>query len=595
MKFNWKIGGEAGFGIMTSGMIVSKIATRSGYHIFDYSEYPSLIRGGHNTYEVAISDEPVGASKWEIDMLACLNKDTYELHKHRLHANSYVIYDPDECQPDGAYRLVPIPFKKIKQEMQVHQQLINTVAISASLVLMGGKKETYEEIIRAQFGRKGEEVVNLNIKLIEFGDEYVKKSGVAPEAILVPKADHPEKAIMTGNDAFSLAAVGADCKYYAAYPMTPSSTVLGTLAGWQYDTGMIVRHPEDEIAVINSALGAAFAGVRSSVATSGGGFALMVEALSYAGIAEIPVTVFMSMRPGPATGMPTWTEQGDLLFTTHPGHGEFPKIVFAAGDIEEVIQLTLKAFDMADIYQTPAIVLSDKQLSESHKDIFSEETQNLLKTYTPNRGKIVSHTDQQPYLRFKDSPDGISEMLTPGQPGIFYQANSYEHVEDSHTSEDAHVKIQQTDKRNRKIQTYLTNHFELPQIYGDPSQSEVIFISWGSNKGAIREAQKELETKRMSTAYIHFTHVYPMDEKKIQELFSKLKNKRIILVENNSHAQFGQLLRMQTGITLEEKLLKYDGRPFWPEEIVSYILKDNTNLKKINISFNLPIPKPIKL
>nr|MBP7967600.1 2-oxoacid:acceptor oxidoreductase subunit alpha [Candidatus Woesebacteria bacterium] len=408
-------------------------------------------------------------------------------------------------------------------------------------------------------------------------------------SILNTRSDAPTKAIMTGNDAFSLAAVGADCKYYAAYPMTPASSVLGTLASWQYETGMIVRHPEDEIAVINSALGAAFSGVRSSVATSGGGFALMVEALSYAGIAEIPVTVFMSMRPGPATGMPTWTEQGDLLFTAHAGHGEYPKFVFTPGDIDETIALTLKAFDMADIYQTPAIVMSDKQLSESRKDIMSNDLQDMIKSHTPNRGKIVSHTDELPYLRFKDVPDGVSPMLMPGQPGVFYQANSYEHVEDSHTSEDSHVKNQQTDKRNRKTQTYLQNHFELPQIYGDVSQSDIIFVSWGSNKGAIREAQKLLTEQNISTAFVHFTHVYPMDEKKVQALFAKFNSKRIILIENNSHAQFGQLLRMQTGITIEEKYLKYDGRSFWPEEIVNYISKGGSNVKKIDIAHGLAI------
>ncbi len=587
MKFNWKIGGEAGFGIMTSGLIVSKIATRSGFHIFDYSEYPSLIRGGHNTYEVVISDDPVGASKWEIDMLACLNKDTFEIHKHRLHENSFVIFDPDEFKPEGKFRAVPIPFKKIKQEQQIHQQMINTIAIAASLVLMGGKLETFEDILRMQFGRKGTEVVDLNIKLARLGHDFVKSSGISPDAILVTKQEHPPKAIMTGNDAFSLAAVGADCKYYAAYPMTPASSVLGTLAGWQYETGMIVRHPEDEIAVINSALGASFAGVRSAVATSGGGFALMVEGLSYSGIAEIPIVVFMSMRPGPATGMPTWTEQGDLLFTAHPGHGEFPKFLFTPGDIDETIALTLKAFDMADIYQTPAIVMSDKQLSESRKDIGADALEQQLKQYVPNRGKIVDHTDQKPYLRFKDSPDGISEMLKPGQDGIFYQANSYEHVEDSHTSESGEDKVIQTNKRNRKIETYLKNHFEMPQVFGEISQSEIIFVSWGSNKGAIREAQKQLHEMGKSTAFIHFTHVYPMDEKKVQGLFEKLKTKRIILIENNSHGQFGQLLRMQTGITIDEKFLKYDGRSFWPEEIIEYVSKDNANVKKIDIASRL--------
>ncbi|CAN5206248.1 2-oxoacid:acceptor oxidoreductase subunit alpha [soil metagenome] len=587
MKYNGKIGGEAGFGIMTSGQILSKIAARAGYHVYDYTEYPSLIRGGHNTYEVVISDEPVGASKWAVDMLVCLNKETFDHHKKRLHKESYVIYDPGEVTPEGEGRFVPIPFKKIKQEQQVHQQLINTVALAASLVLMGGKLETFEDILRIQFSKKGQEIVDFNIKLARIGHDQVKNSGIEVGTVLVEREDRPDKATMAGNDMFSLAAVGADCRYFAAYPMTPASTVLSDLAAWQYETGMVVRHPEDEIAVINSALGASFAGARSAVATSGGGFALMVEALSYAGIAEIPVVVFMSMRPGPATGMPTWTEQADLLFTVHAGHGEYPKIVFTPGDIDEMLSLTLKGFDMADIYQTPVIVMSDKQLSESRKDILASTLNDTLKNHSPNRGKIVEHTNQMPYLRFKDETDGISEMLLPGQPDIFYQANSYEHVEDSHTSEDAAVKIQQTNKRNRKIKTYLTDHFELPKIYGDPSQSDIIFVSWGSVKGAIREAQKDLETLGTSTAYIHFTHVYPMDEKKIQGIFDRLKNKRIILIENNSQAQFGQLLRMQTGITIDEKFLKYDGRPFWPEEIVNYITKGTMHITKIDIASRL--------
>ena len=571
MKFNWKIGGEAGFGIMTSGMILAKIATRSGYHIFDYSEYPSLIRGGHNTYEVVISDAPVHASKTQIDLLACLNKETFDLHKHRLHSQSYIIFDADEFTPEGDFRTVAIPFKKIKPEHKIHQQMINTVAVSASLFLMGGNPETFEAILQKQFERKGQEVVDFNIKLARIGTDYVKASGVAFDKILVPRDQKPTKTIMTANDAFSLATVAADCRYFAAYPMTPASSVLGTLAAWQYKAHMVVRHSEDEIAVINSALGASFAGVRSGVATSGGGFALMVEALSYAGIAELPIVVFLSMRPGPATGLPTWTEQGDLLFAVHSGHGEFPKMVYAAGDVDEMVDLTLKAFDMADVYQTPVIVLSDKQLSESRRDMLKEEFDTKLKTYVPNRGKIVRQTKQEDYLRFKDEADGISEMLIPGQQGQYFQANSYEHIEDSHTTEDDKETKIQKDKRNRKALTYLKNHFEMPKVFGDISSAELIFVSWGSNKGAILEAQEELSKQGHSIAYIHFTHLYPMDEQKIQTFFETFKDKRLVLVENNSQAQFGQLLRMQTGITIKEKLLKYDGRPFWVDELVAFV------------------------
>jgi len=572
MKFNWKIGGEAGFGIMTSGLTFSKIATRSGYHIFDYTEYPSLIRGGHNTYEVAFSDEEIHSSLWHVDLLVCLNKDTYEFHKHRLTEESMVIYDPEMFEIEMEVKKIPVPFNQIKKDEKIQQQMVNTVAVAASVALLGGDLKLLEDMIHEAFDRKGEEVVNFNLRLAQIGHDHIVKGPIQSLELLKRKDNPPKKLVMTGNEMFSLASIPADCRHYAAYPMTPASSILSILAAWQYDNGMVVRHPEDEISVINSALGSAFAGVRSSVGTSGGGFALMVESLSYAGVAEIPIVVFLSMRPGPATGLPTWTEQGDLLFAVHAGHGEFPKIVLAPGDIEEMSELTLKAYDLADIYQVPVVLLSDKYLSESHKDVDKAAVDKLFTAYVPDRGKIVSDTQMNPYLRYKDSEDGISEMLIPGREGTFYQANSYEHIEDSHTTEDDKARIVQADKRNRKYQTYFKNHFELPTFFGDP-EAETIFISWGSMKGPVLDAMKLLaeETKK-SYGYIHFTHLYPLDEKALTEFFVGKKAQRHILVENNSHAQFGQLLRQQTGITFEEKLLKYDGRPFWPEEIRDYVL-----------------------
>lgn len=571
MKFNWKIGGEAGFGIMTAGLAFAKIATRSGYHIFDYSEYPSLIRGGQNTVEVAISDIEVSSMKQEVDLLVCLNKDTYTFHKHRLHKESIVIYDPEELEITENVVKMPVPFKKFKREFVATQVMINTVAIGASIGALLGDINLFFQILEKEFARKGQEVVDYNKKFAQAGYDYVTQNhphSIKP--VLQLKTDK-EKVIMTANDAFSYGTVMADCRYFAAYPMTPSSSVLATLAGWQVKTGMIVRHSEDEIAVINSALGASFAGARSAVSTSGGGFALMVESISMAGITELPVVIYLGQRPGPATGMPTWTEQGDLLFAVHAGHGEFPKVVLTPGDINEMIELTAKAFDIAEIYQIPVIVMSDKLICESHKSEYKEDIVNISANYQPDNGKTVRKTSQEKYLRYKLSDDGISERLLPGQPGQFYQANSYEHLEDSHTSEEALPRVQQVDKRSKKTETYLKNHFQMPRIFGNIDEAEIIFVSWGGNKGIITDAQKMLSDKK--TAYIHFTHVFPLDVERIKPLFKE--GKRYILIENNSHAQFGKLLRMETGIEIKEKLLKYDGRPFWPEEIVEYVNKSN--------------------
>ncbi|PIZ63806.1 2-oxoacid:acceptor oxidoreductase subunit alpha [Candidatus Roizmanbacteria bacterium CG_4_10_14_0_2_um_filter_39_13] len=569
MRFNWKIGGEAGFGIMTSGLVFSKIATRSGYHIFDYPEYPSLIRGGNNTYEVNVSDDEVHSPKWDIDLLVCLNKETYDLHKYRLHEKSMVVFDPEMFEPEKPFIKVPIGFTKIKKDEKIDQMMVNTIAVGASVALLGGELEVFEKIIHQQFDKKGKEVVDFNLRLAKIGFDEASKNSVQKQEILKKKDVVKTKMVVTGNEAFSLGTMAADCRYYAAYPMTPASTVLGALAAWQYKNKMVVRHPEDEISVINSALGASFAGVRSAVGTSGGGFALMTEALSYAGIAEIPIVVFLSMRSGPATGMPTWTEQGDLLFAVHGGHGEFPKIVLTPGDPEEMVELTLKGFDLADIYQTPVLIVSDKFLSESHKSAIKEVIDKKMNEHVIDRGKIVSDTKALPYLRFKHEEDGISEMLIPGKKGVFYQANSYEHIEDSHTTESGEERIIQVNKRNAKTNTYFKNHFEQPQIFGELNDAKTVLVSYGSNKGPILDAQKMFPDS--SVAFIHFTHVYPMPQEPIKKLFKRCEGKRIIHIENNSHAQFAQLLRMQTGIDLKEKLLKYDGRPFWPEEIRDYI------------------------
>ncbi|NTU47200.1 2-oxoacid:acceptor oxidoreductase subunit alpha [Candidatus Roizmanbacteria bacterium] len=566
-SFLWKIGGEAGFGIMTTGLAISKLATRSGHQIYDYAEYPSLIRGGHNTYDVLISTDKVSATKHEIDLLICLNKATFELHKHRLSATSTVVYDPDEFVIEGEYHLVPIPFKKIRTEHNAQVVMMNTVAIGASVALMDGDINLYFTQIEEEFTRKGSEVVEYNKTFARLGYDEVKKNfSQYIQPVLKKQSEVTERMVMTGNEAFSLAAVAADCRFYSAYPMTPTSAVLGILAGWAEKTGMVVRHAEDEVAVINTALGASFGGVRSAVGTSGGGFALMVEGISYAGIAELPLVIFLGQRPGPATGMPTWTEQGDLLFAVHAGHGEFQKIVLAPGDIEEMFELTVKAFDLADMYQLPVIILGDKLLCESHQSLETEKVTTFTASYQPNYGKTVRTPSEQPYLRYNITDDGISERLIPGFEGVYYQANSYEHLEDSHTTEEAAPRIAQVQKRSRKWQTYLKNDFAKPTIYGDFAKAEKVLVSWGANKGILLEAQKKAKEQGIEFAYLHFTHLYPLDTELVASYFTE--NKQYILVENNSEAQFGKLLRAEVGIDLKEKWLKYDGRPWYVEELV---------------------------
>ncbi len=582
--FTWLIGGEAGFGIMTTGVVFSKIATRSGYHIFDYVEYPSLIRGGHNAYEVHVSNSDASHLNPSIDVLVCLNKETYEKHRSRLTPESLVVFDQDEFEIKENIKKIIIPFKKILARLKGQPVMKNTISLGASIGLLGGDIDELIKIISEQFAKKGEEVINFNRQFVQAGYDEVKKNYSDFILNYLVKKPGDDKLVLTGNDAFALGSIIADIRVYVAYPMTPSSTVLTDLAAWAEKIGIVVRHAEDEISVINTAIGSSFAGVRSAVGSSGGGFALMVETLSLAGITEIPIVVFIASRPGPATGMPTWTEQGDLLFTIFSGHGEFPKIVLAPGDNEEMIELTAKAYNLADQYQLPVIVMSDMYLSESHKSVEKSFVDKFISEYKINRGKLINKvitndkiqmTNQtqnsnikiQNFLRYQITEDGISPRLIPGTPGYFYQANSYEHIEDGHTTEEAKPRIDQVDKRARKWITYLENDFLMPKVYGDIDKSETVFVSWGSTKGIVLQAQKLLKEKNIETTLIHFNHIYPIDTHKVKELFKH--DKKYILIENNSWGQFGKILAMETGIEIKNKILRYDGRSITVKEIIN--------------------------
>lgn len=571
IDFNWMIGGEAGFGIMTTGVVFSKIASRLGYHIFDYVEYPSLIRGGHNAYEVHVADFELKHLKPTIDVLVCLNKETFTKHSSRLTKESIVVYDKDDFEIEADYKKISVPFRKIVADLKGQAVMKNTVALGASLAAVGAEINELLKVIEEQFARKGTEVVSINKQFAQAGFDSAQKNFPNPDLYLVKKTSFDQKLIMTGNEAFSLGAVISDCRFYCAYPMTPSSSVLTVLAAWQKKNNMVVRHAEDEIAVINTALGASFAGVRSAVGTSGGGFALMVETVSLAGVTETPLVIFLSQRPGPATGMPTWTEQGDLLFAVHSGHGEFPKIVLAPGSQEEMVELTGKAFNLADVYQLPVIVMSDMYLSEGHKSVSKKFIDDFIANYKVNRGKIIKENPNveiksKSFPRYKVTENGISERLVPGVPGYYFQANSYEHVEDGHTTEEALSRIDQVNKRNQKWLTYLKEDFELPKYYGE-KEAKTVFVTWGSTMGAVSEVQKQLKNKGKATGHWHFTHVYPLDKSAVRGLFKE--DVEYILVENNSWGQFGKLLGSEIGFNIEKKILRYDGRPITAEYIVS--------------------------
>jgi len=582
-SFTFKIGGAAGFGIMTTGLMFSKAATRSGFHIFDYIEYPSLIRGGHNVMETHFAKERVYSQERGVDLLVALNRETFDLHKHELKDGAGVMYGPDvfELKPeelDGKnVSLIPVPLKKIIEETGILKIMENNVTVGAAAALFGFKLETVYSIIEDIFSNKGEEVIHENKKAAHAGYQHIVVNGLKLP-LLEGKDYHPSEAVsknyivISGNESVGMGALTGGLQFYVAYPMSPSSSLLHYVAAQAKKTGIVVRHAEDEIGVINEAIGASFAGARSMCGTSGGGFALMNEAVSLVGITETPLVIFIAQRPGPATGLPTWTEQGDLQFAIRSAHGEFPKIVFAPGDMEEAYELTMKALNMADKYQTVVILLSDKYLAESHQSVEID----TLRSYEVrvDRGKLELHPEQggklQEYQRYKDSEDGISPRIIPGTPGFHFQVNSYEHIPDGHTTEDAAVRIMQVNKRFRKQTTYLRDDFQMPKTYGY-DEADVAIVAWGTTKLPVLEAlvYRDWKVNDKKIKLIHFTHMWPMDGDRVKEILEK--EKQLVLIENNSQAQFGQLIRQETGIKIEKRLLKYDGRPIYPEEVVEFL------------------------
>ena len=572
LNLTWKIGGEAGFGIMSTGEIFSKIFAKKGYSVIDNNEYPSLIRGGHITYTVRVSSNEIFSINRDINILIALNEETIRLHQEEVTYGGYIVYDENDsdigdikkARKDINY--IMVPFSKIISEFGAPKVMINNVSLGASVALLNYDLEILKNMIKDIFGRKGPEIVNSNIKSSELGYKYIKEK-LKINAYELEIVKPVSKMLVTGNEAVFLGAVRAGCKFYAAYPMTPSSSILNLFASAEGDYNIVTKHAEDEIAVINMAIGASFAGIRAMVATSGGGFSLMNEGIGSAAMTETPIVIVLCQRPAPATGLPTWSEQGDMLFAVHSSHGEFLRVVMAPGDPEECFYLTGKAFNLADRYQIPVIIMLDKYLSESH---FSYEKFDF-KNITVDRGKLLVRSKDigEGYKRYLNTEDGISPRVVTGIEGGIHIANSDEHDERGYSEEGAYNRKNMVDKRFRKIKK-LIEEIPSPRIYG-PTDAEITIWSWGSCKGPILEAMNILNQKEKKVNLIHFTYLYPFDGESIEGIIEE-SNKNVV-VENNKTSQLSKIIMMNTGHRIKNKILKYSGRQFLPGEIVNGIEK----------------------
>ena len=569
-EFSWKIGGEAGYGIMTTGFIFGKSFVRSGLFVFDTNEYPSLIRGGHNTYTVRVSEEPIFSHAKDVDILVALTDTAIEMNAKEVKKGGFIVYDEGRVNIQRDLKninLIPVPLTKIAVENGGKDIMRNNAALGASLALIDVNPDILYEMIRETFGgKKGQEVAETNVNVAKAGYEYVKEKFPSFKRIKIKTSGKREMMYITGNEAIAIGAIKAGCKFYSAYPMTPASSIMHFLASKELDYNIVVKQTEDEIAAVHMAIGASFAGVRAMTATSGGGFSLMTEALGLAAITETPLVIVLAQRPGPSTGMPTHTEQGDLRFVMHASNGEFPRVVIAPGDVSECFYETFNAFNIAEKYQLPVIIITDKFLAESHWTV----QKFFLKGLKVDRGMILTEEmlkKVEDYKRYENTITGVSPRSLPSQEGGIFKAATDEHDEYGNINEDPSNRIIQVDKRFRKIKV-LEAEIEGAKVYGD-DEADVTIIGWGSTKGVILEAMKILSKKGIKVNYLQILYIIPFPKNKVKIVLEEAKKK--ILVENNKTAQLGSVIKEEVGVDVDYKILKYDGRPFLPEELAEKI------------------------
>jgi len=569
-KLSLVIGGEAGAGITRSGFLFAKACLRGGIHVFGTNDYQSLIRGGHNLYIVRADTEEVYSQADTIDLLLALNKETILLHKDELVPGGAVVYDSeevaliDEEMDRDDLKIYSVPFKKIVEDLKGERIVRNTVALGAAVALLNYDLGILNEVIKDTFKPK---VAESNIEAARKGYNYAREhyAGNFEYRLEKTKLAGKQKIFLTGNEAVGLGAIKAGCKFYAAYPMTPATGLLHFLATNERTHKMIVMQAESEIASINMVAGASFAGVRAMTATSGGGFCLMSEGLGMTGMTETPVVIMVAQRPGPSTGLPTYSGQGDLRFLIHASQGEFPRVVIAPGDVEECFYKTLEAFNLAEKYQIPAILLTDKYLTESHGTAEPFDQTGIA----IDRGLLLAedeYRDEEEYKRHKLVENGVSPRAMPGTREAIVRTNADEHNESGYTTEDPELTTKMTDKRFRKLDTLVKEleNYGTTKFYGH-READLTILGWGSTKGPIREAMKLLDNEGLKINYLQIVYLNPFPAVNVQSVLKSAK--KTVVVENNKTSQLSSLIREHCLMTVDHKILKYDGRPFNPREL----------------------------
>lgn len=559
-----KVGGAAGQGVQTVSEILSLMLKRSGYYVFSLEDYQSRIRGGHTFTHIRLSDKPVGAAKRYLDLLVCLDPLTYELHHHEVKENGFVLGNFElEKNSTDFHRFVSIDFER--EAMQLGNKVFaNMIAVGALSSILGLAPELVEAYIEKIFAKKGEEVIEKNKLAFRRGREMVGIPPVLPMSNSMPN-DAPQ-FLLDGNQALGLGALLAGCTFYSAYPMTPSTGIINFLASKIREYGIVVEQAEDEIAAINVALGASYAGARAMTGTSGGGFCLMVEGLGLAAMTEVPIVVIDGQRPGPSTGLPTRTSQADLSFVIHAGHDEFPRFVFAPRDPQDAINIVRRAFYLAEKYQVPAIILSDQYLADSKVSYWNLEIEEIPDV-------PIQISDFSDYCRYALTPSSVSPRVIPGGKALVV-VDSDEHDECGHLTEDLKVRVQMHEKRMKKCEA-MKKEIRMPFLVEGKG---VTLLGWGSSWGVLKEVREELREEGVDAGLVHFNELWPLPIG-LRELLEDLP--LLVVVENNYWGQLANLLEHETKLSFAKRITRYDGRPFLVDELCERIKEVLRNVQSV--------------
>lgn len=569
-----KFGGESGQGINSLGEILAKSLKNSGYKIFGYREYPSLIRGGYASYQIDIGNAEINSSSVQCDVLICSSRRSIyqylpSIRKDGIliHTLSAVTFKPEEQQFLKANNIQVhyVDALALAKDQGGNALTSNMILLGVLAEILGIDLEIVKDIVREEFKSKPK-LIEIDIKCLEAG----YKLNISESKLdFIKYPDWKQSKIITGNHGLALGAITAGVRAYYSYPMTPASSILTYLAETSHESGMLVKQAEDEITSAQMTLGSMHMGTRALTGTSGGGFDLMSETLSLAGIIETPFVCILAQRPGPATGLPTWTSAGDLNLAINAGHGEYPRLVLSVSDFTSAYELIQVAFNYAETFQIPVIVLTEKQIAEGLYNIRS-----LPHTIPIQRGLVDLNTAKnQPLTRYAFTQDGISPRWLPGDDLPQYNANGDEHDEIGDVNEESANAKAMFEKRMRKL-SKLQSSLPDPVLYGAPD-ADITFVGWGSVKSVIQDVISILgqDKSDLKINYLHFDYLFPLKFNYLNKVISN--SKRIVLVENNYIGQLGELITAKTGFQFKEKLLKYDGRPFFIEDILNFLTTEN--------------------